>query len=1444
MKKSETTPRQRAIKDAFQRCLSAESTQIRDEQLCTVEKDDPDLAAEVRALLNAAGAGNAVEQVFGFVSDPKFEATHDSEPQPSTASQKSDATAEGPGTVIGHYKLLEQIGEGGMGAVYMAQQTQPIKRKVALKVIKPGMDTGQVVARFEAERQALALMDHPNIARVLDAGTTKQGRPYFVMELVRGIPITDYCTGHKLTTDARLKLFIDVCHGVQHAHQKGIIHRDLKPSNVLVTLHDGRPVVKIIDFGIAKAMNQDLTDRTLFTNFAQLIGTPLYMSPEQAELSGLDVDTRSDVYSLGVMLYELLTGSTPFDRETLKNVGIEEIRRMIRETDPPKPSQRLSTLKAQAESTMKDNQTRDLKLSQLELQGELDWIVMKSLEKERERRYESASAFAADVQRYLDDESVLACPPSILYRIRKLTRRYRAPLVTAGLLVFMLLAATAVSVRYAYVAEAARKESDKERVKTNDEKIKTEHALVVAAEQSRVADERRVQAEKLEAEAVAQNDIVKRNLYIADMRIAANDQRSGNIARLHKKLNAQVPLPSEKDYRGWEWYYLMAASHQEEMTMSAVGNEQVEWSPDGTKISSIGKSTFARIWNPIDGTLIRTLDLGSPWNSSGVWCPNSEQFAWITGGNSAGARFWDSKTDKVRTLYWDPDGAANGSGAFSIAWSPDGQQLTWSIHGNEAGTRIWDSKSDLIRTPSWRFKGNANQNQENLLCVAWSPDGQRLAAGSADGVLRIMNLANDEVLHEIRGLDKRIDSLSWSPDGSLVACAGNSKEGGVRVWNAITGTQVAEYGLERTFRQLAFARNSAYLIAAGSAGECDIIDIKNVEQSRRFKAHEGGISDLSVSPTEMVFATTGGGGVVRCWSIATADPLATYYGHDVSAYSVAWDKAGHKLVTGSKDDRVKIWAFPYAGKPPQWKWKYRDSNGLISTKTWLYAEPSETEKVVFKGPEFFGELKRLQNAFGEGTQIPDDEAIKRYIESARSGNLPRLTSLTHVPSLDNSTQLISIVWAPDLSRLLTFRDRERKEIDLWSTDKPIKQKIGYSIKIGFDVSWSDDSSRFAIADQALYSVGRVSAYDASTGKSLYQKAQNDENMASVVWNPSGTRLASGTRSGVICVWDAQDGKLLAKSEAHQSAISSLAFSPDGGRIASTSNDGQVRILDSETAEEMLGVKEGIPRIFRLAWNPDGKQLSGLNGEGEVMVWDASQGFDYQKDGWCERDQEIELTKKRESARSDLELQVRFLNSAGKYEESIALATQCLQDDPNSKNLLRWRSFSYTQLERWEMAIKDLSAIALQYPNDSDAYNNLAWIRATCPDGKFRDPAQSVELASRANLLSPQYANSLNTLGVALYRAGNWTAAIAALSKSEELTPDNTAKENAIFLAMSHWQLNQKQEALDWYKKALETTHGKYFTNEESARFQDEATKLLEIDSMTSDENPITPNRKE
>jgi serine/threonine protein kinase/Flp pilus assembly protein TadD len=348
-----------------------------------------------------------------------------------------DPVTERPGTVIGPYKLLQQIGEGGMGTVWMGEQKQPIQRRVAVKVIKAGMDSKQLLARFEAERQALALMDHPNIARVLDAGTTDAGRPYFVMELVKGTPITEYCNDKHLSVRERLELFGDVCRTIQHAHQKGIIHRDLKPSNILIAPFDGKPVVKVIDFGVAKATGQRLTDATLFTGFGAVVGTPEYMSPEQAETNNQDIDTRSDIYSLGVLLYELLTGSTPLTKKRVKEAALLEVLRVIREEEPPKPSTRLSSTD-ELPSISAQRHTEPAKLTKL-VRGELDWIVMKCLEKDRNRRYETAKDFAADVQRYLNDEPVLACPPSAWYRFRKFARRSKAVLGVAGLVLFFVV---------------------------------------------------------------------------------------------------------------------------------------------------------------------------------------------------------------------------------------------------------------------------------------------------------------------------------------------------------------------------------------------------------------------------------------------------------------------------------------------------------------------------------------------------------------------------------------------------------------------------------------------------------------------------------------------------------------------------------------------------------------------------------------------------------------------------------------------------------------------------------------------------------------------------------------------------------------------------------------------------------------------------------------------
>src|SRR4051794_38878157 len=464
-----TTPRD--VKSIFGRALEIPSPAERAAYLDEACGTDAGLRAEIDGLLAHLGRAGA------FMGRPLVEeATEDFEP-----------IAERPGTVIGPYKLMEQIGEGGMGLVFVAEQQHPVRRKVALKIIKPGMGSRDVIARFEAERQALALMDHPNIAKVFDAGTTEAGLPYFVMELVKGIPITRFCDERRLATRERLELAIPVCQAIQHAHQKGIIHRDIKPSNVLIALYDGKPVPKIIDFGVAKATGPRLTDETLYTEFGAVVGTLEYMSPEQAQLNQLDIDTRSDIYSLGVLLYELLTGTTPLDRKRMKAAAILELLRFIREEESPRPSLRLSTTE-DLPSIAACRNIEPRKLSGL-VRGELDWIVMKALEKDRNRRYETANGLAADLKRYLDDEAVAAGPPTTAYRLSKFAKRYRVALATAGAFAIVLIAASAISVWQA--------------VRANRAEAKAVMAYAAEFKQRREAQDQRDRALKAESDAKA-----------------------------------------------------------------------------------------------------------------------------------------------------------------------------------------------------------------------------------------------------------------------------------------------------------------------------------------------------------------------------------------------------------------------------------------------------------------------------------------------------------------------------------------------------------------------------------------------------------------------------------------------------------------------------------------------------------------------------------------------------------------------------------------------------------------------------------------------------------------------------------------------------------------------------------------------------------------------------
>lgn len=453
-------------KTIFLNALDLESDERREEYLRSACGGDSHLRASVDALLGAHDLDENPLDSPVAVAGMELDAAQIAGSEATVDSPAIDQVGD-IGKTIGSYRLMEQIGEGGFGLVYVAQQEKPVRRKVALKIIKPGTGSSEVLARFDAERQAVAMMDHPNIAQVFDAGVTDDARPYFVMELVRGVPITAFCKEGGLGLRERLEIFQDVCAATHHAHQKGVIHRDLKPSNVLVTLHDARPVAKVIDFGVAKAMGQSLTDQTIYTRLYSMVGTPLYMSPEQASMSGLDVDTRSDIYSLGVMLYELLTGTTPFLRERLDTVGYDEMRRIIREEEPPKPSSRLTTVDKQRMETVGQSRgapnSRQAAVSRTALDripNDLDWIVMKAMDKDRSRRYESAAAMAADLRRFLLQEPIEARPPSRIYRLSKFAGRNRVGLMTGGLVAVALLVGTAMSLYQASRAIDERNKKD------------------------------------------------------------------------------------------------------------------------------------------------------------------------------------------------------------------------------------------------------------------------------------------------------------------------------------------------------------------------------------------------------------------------------------------------------------------------------------------------------------------------------------------------------------------------------------------------------------------------------------------------------------------------------------------------------------------------------------------------------------------------------------------------------------------------------------------------------------------------------------------------------------------------------------------------------------------------------------------------------------------------
>jgi eukaryotic-like serine/threonine-protein kinase len=1133
--------------------------------------DNPGLRARVEALLRSH------EQAGSFLGLPTGEA--------AATLEQIPFVAERPGGVIGRYKLLQVIGEGGFGVVYMAEQESPVRRKVALKVIKLGMDTGQVVARFEAERQALAMMDHPNIARVLDGGATDSGRPYFVMELVRGVPITQYCDENRLGTAGRLELFIQVCQAVQHAHQKGVIHRDLKPGNVLVATTDGRAVPKVIDFGIAKATQARLTEKTLFTEFRQLIGTPEYMSPEQAGLGGMDLDTRSDVYSLGVLLYELLTGTPPFEPAALRSKAYEEMRRIIKEVEPPKPSTRLTALGETLAAVAERRGTDGRKLQKL-LRGELDWVVMRCLEKDRTRRYQTASEVAADVQRHLRNEPVSAGPPGVGYRLGKLLRKHRGPVTAAAALIAALAAGLAVSL--AMYARAERLRADA---------VNARGTLAAALED--VTEERNLKNDALGVKAAA----LRRS---EALRLATQAQAlllSGEDAEVAAALAVEAGRRSDEPItRGAILSAMTQMSTARPLEQRAAA--WVRFTPSGLHILAVGGRSDIEVWDAADGRKVRTLEESQLDNLKRVLLdPQGRRLAAIDQEGSI--HLWDVQTGgKLKVFEAEgPDHHQN------LAFSPDGGRLATVSGRREANPRgrvcVWNlerfERTDLLQAP------------ESFDSVNFSPDGTKLASSSIGRRhVRAWDLASKQLL-----LEKVVeDGLPWptvlfSHDGNRVLDLGRQA---IHVWDLGGGEmqRLTAPDDPRTYNGYGYEYHpDAGLLLASSVvkgsighavrhgGPARLWDLKSLTLKQSFGDDRHRVSHATTSADGRFLATVVEERDVEVWNTATGKREATLRGRPLPIEALALSPDGKTVVTVHKGGAASLWDV--------------EDRGVLPT----YPRPAHF-------PIILGDGKRLAELDWDSGEISvlDARSLRTQRRLAPGGwkKHPLMMSDRNYVAYDADADRFAV------------RSSESEIVVIDGASGRVLTRFEREFKAG---GASAEFMAFTAAGRRLllrYESGEVELLDPATGASVSRvkgiPGPDGWYHRTFAVRPDARRflitLKSQPDDGYeFHVHDAESGELVRKLDHRKArALLAVAFAP-GDRLLATVfeqvtfgirgqpdvRETDVNLWDLRTGDRVavLRAPKESGRIRTLAFSADGKTLLSGDGGGTVRLWDVGAG---------------------------------------------------------------------------------------------------------------------------------------------------------------------------------------------------------------------------------------------